>query len=178
MPLSKKLSVVGILMLGSFVCIASIVRLVHLNELISSVDTTYTMGPVFVWSCVEPYVGILCACLPTFAPLVRLFWNKVRGKDTDYVTPKQGTGLQSGNNLTSKAQKSSYRMSKASWNKLGDSGSKLRGDDELELTNDIRGGHKGQDSVRTKTSDEDMVFHSGGITVKNDIQWTTSKVDA
>lgn len=177
MPLTKKLSVVGILMLGSFVCIASIVRLVHLNELITSSDITYTMGPVFIWSCVEPYVGILCACLPTFAPLVRVFWNKIRGKDTDYYTPNAGSnvaGLQSGTGLASKSQKS---KKSSAWNKISDSGSKLRGDDELELTNDITGGGRLGQSVRSKDSDEDFTFHSGGIMVKNDVQWTSSDID-
>ena len=180
MPLTKKLSVVGILMLGSFVCVASIVRLVHLNQLITSSDTTYTMGPVFVWSCVEPYVGILCACPPCFAPLVRVIWNKVRGKDTDYQTPNGGSNsaaLQSGTGLASKAQKNGYRLSKknSAWNKIGDGGSKFRGDDELELTNDITGGGNLGRSVQSKDSDEDLGFPTSGIMVKNDVQWTTSE---
>lgn len=37
----------------------------------SSVDITWIMGDVFIWSSVEPCIGILCACLPTIRPLLR-----------------------------------------------------------------------------------------------------------
>lgn len=36
-----------------------------------SVDITWIMGDVFIWSSVEPSIGILCACLPNLKPLLR-----------------------------------------------------------------------------------------------------------
>lgn len=39
--------------------------------LANSVDITWIMGDVFIWSSVEPCIGILCACLPTLKPLLR-----------------------------------------------------------------------------------------------------------
>ncbi|RDW82530.1 hypothetical protein BP6252_03642 [Coleophoma cylindrospora] len=173
MPTSKKLAVIAILMLGSFVCVASIVRLINLNDLIHATDTTWTMGPVFIWSCVEPYVGILCACLPTFAPLVRIFWNKVRGKSTNHHSDyenKNGQSAGTGNNL-SRTQKGSH------WNKLGDS-SRLRNEDEVELTNNISGPHQlNLQLPQSKESDETLHgFSMGGITVKNEVQWTSTAI--
>jgi hypothetical protein len=161
------------------VCIASIVRIVNLNDLIHATDITYTMGPVFVWSCVEPYVGILCACLPTYAPLVRMFWNKMRGKSLDHDSKyNSNTGaLNSTNALNSKAQKAGYRLSMkpSSWNRLGDSNSRLRNDDELELTNNISGGESGKhQSLKGKDSHEEVGFPIRGIMVKNDVTWSTS----
>lgn len=45
-------------------------RIHFLTFLGSSVDITWTWGNVWVWSLVEPCVGILCACLPTFKPIM------------------------------------------------------------------------------------------------------------
>lgn len=42
-----------------------------------------------MWSCVEPFIGIVCACLPTFSPLFRRWWailgvKKPSKKQEDY----------------------------------------------------------------------------------------------
>ncbi|ROV97415.1 hypothetical protein VMCG_06877 [Cytospora schulzeri] len=78
MSVQKRLGVIGVLALGSFVCVASIVRIYYLSEFMSALDITYVMGPVFIWSSVEPSVGILGACMPTFPPLLKLARDKVR----------------------------------------------------------------------------------------------------
>lgn len=132
------------------------------------------MGPVFVWSCVEPYVGIMCACLPTFAPLVRIFWNKVRGKSANHRSDYDVKNAQSnntGNNLN-RSQKGSH------WNKLGDSSSRLRNEDEVELTNDITGPQKADSRLPQSKHSDDTVhrYAIGGITVKNEVEWTSSAV--
>jgi hypothetical protein len=36
-----------------------------------SLDITWIMGDVFIWSSVEPCTGIVCACLPTLQPLLK-----------------------------------------------------------------------------------------------------------
>jgi len=82
MATTQKLAVVSILLLGSFVCVASVVRIVMLQRNTSSHDPTWTLSPVFVWSCVEPFIGILCACLPTFAPFFRRWWSVIRTRGT------------------------------------------------------------------------------------------------
>ncbi|RAH48747.1 uncharacterized protein BO95DRAFT_461005 [Aspergillus brunneoviolaceus CBS 621.78] len=69
--ITDKVLVCGIFMLGGFVCIASVIRLYYLTFLKTSVDITWVIGDVFIWSSVEPCVGILCACLPTLQPLLR-----------------------------------------------------------------------------------------------------------
>lgn len=60
------------------VCVASICRILSLQKNTYGTDATWTMAPVFIWSCVEPFVGIICACLPTFGPFFRRWWAKVR----------------------------------------------------------------------------------------------------
>ncbi|KAL4863635.1 hypothetical protein BDV12DRAFT_25488 [Aspergillus spectabilis] len=71
--------VLGIFMLGSFVCIASVVRIYYMVPLKHNLDVTWIMGDVYVWSSVEPCIGILCACLPTLQPLIRRTLKKIMG---------------------------------------------------------------------------------------------------
>lgn len=176
MPTSQKLAVVSILLLGSFVCIASIVRIVTLERNVKSSDPTWTMSPVFVWSCVEPFIGIVCACLPTFAPFFRRWWAVVRTKGSS--GPKQAYPSDSGpssgpgsNQLSAGGVGPGFRLSRncargvGEWTELE---SPLRGD-EAGLTNDIVGGG-GPGSFRTKGSDEEM----GTIRVKEDVKWSES----
>lgn len=53
-------------------CVASIVRIYYLHVFSNSIDVTWLMGPVFIWSTIEPSVAMVCACLPHLAPLARL----------------------------------------------------------------------------------------------------------
>ncbi|KAK3934016.1 hypothetical protein QBC46DRAFT_429444 [Diplogelasinospora grovesii] len=78
MPRAQKMLVCGILLLGSFICVANTVRILVMDQLVNSADFTWAMSKVFVWSCCEPFTGIVCACLPTYAPLVRRWWSTSR----------------------------------------------------------------------------------------------------
>ncbi|KAJ5519453.1 hypothetical protein N7453_001875 [Penicillium expansum] len=89
MPKSQRIAVTSILLLGGFVCIAGVVRVVFLYKHTHSKDPSWTIAPVFMWSCVEPFIGIVCACLPTFSPLFRRWWailgfKKSSKKQEDY----------------------------------------------------------------------------------------------
>ncbi|GKZ35836.1 hypothetical protein AbraIFM66950_006634 [Aspergillus brasiliensis] len=44
-----------------------------------SVDITWIMGNVFIWSSVEPCIGVVCACLPTLQPLLRYTIQRMFG---------------------------------------------------------------------------------------------------
>ncbi|KAI4719851.1 hypothetical protein E4T48_03946 [Aureobasidium sp. EXF-10727] len=72
----EKISILCILLLGSFVCVASGVRIYYLTRLTREVDVTWIFGPAFGWSSLEPSVAIISACLPTFAPLFRSLHKK------------------------------------------------------------------------------------------------------
>ncbi|QQK45155.1 integral membrane pth11 [Penicillium digitatum] len=89
MPKSQRVAVTSILLLGGGVCIAGIVRVVFLYKNTHSNDQSWTIAPVFMWSCVEPFIGIVCACLPTFLPMFRRWWailgiRKGSNKQEDY----------------------------------------------------------------------------------------------
>ncbi|PYH55528.1 uncharacterized protein BO96DRAFT_446915 [Aspergillus niger CBS 101883] len=63
----KKIAVCLILALGGFA-----VRIYVLYRFTQARDITWMMGPLFIWSSIEPSVAIVCACLPHLGPLVRL----------------------------------------------------------------------------------------------------------
>ncbi|KAL4908512.1 hypothetical protein BDW74DRAFT_101386 [Aspergillus multicolor] len=71
MRTAQKVLVLGIFLVGAFVCIASAMRLYYIILLETDRDETWLMGHVFVWSVAQPCVGITCACLPTLHPLLR-----------------------------------------------------------------------------------------------------------
>ncbi|EEU38096.1 uncharacterized protein NECHADRAFT_84327 [Fusarium vanettenii 77-13-4] len=144
MPLRQKIAVGGILLLGAFVCVASIIRIIAMDKLVKADDFTWRMAQVFIWSCCEPFVGIVCACLPTYGPFLRRFWRKI-GTSDRYVS-----GTSSNNLHNTNIERNKARMQ---WKQLHGDDVQLRGDDEMELTTDIRGGR--QASLQTKDSDGD-----------------------
>ncbi|KXX81290.1 hypothetical protein MMYC01_201937 [Madurella mycetomatis] len=121
LPTTKKVFIGGILLLGGFVCVASAVRIVMMDQLVKSPDFTWAMSKVFVWSCCEPFIGIVCACLPTYAPLVRRLWRR-----EDYSNPETPEMYPSEKVRTPKRG----NWSTNSWKPRG----MLRGEDEIELT--------------------------------------------
>ncbi|KOS38776.1 hypothetical protein ACN38_g10398 [Penicillium nordicum] len=83
--LSQKLTVLGIFLLGGFVCVASVMRVVTLN-IFENDDISYSIMEAATWTFVEPCVGIICACLPTMRPLLRALccsfsWSTGDSKD-------------------------------------------------------------------------------------------------
>ncbi|KAL5356324.1 hypothetical protein BJX96DRAFT_171508 [Aspergillus floccosus] len=167
MPLSQKVAVVGILLLGSFVCVASICRILALQRNTQGKDATWTMAPVFIWSCVEPFVGIICACLPTFGHFFRRWWAVVRTRSGG-----------SSNNKTdeSAASKTATWIKRARNKPPKDSLFSTVNDfgcvDEVHLMNDINGSRS-----KEVGSDSPDVEQQGAITVKQDVNvsWAKNK---
>ncbi|KAF4445620.1 hypothetical protein F53441_10684 [Fusarium austroafricanum] len=112
MSKQKKGAVFAILGLGGLVCIASAVRVYYLDEFSRAPDKTWAMGTVAIWSSVEPSMGIVSACLPSFNAFVR--YVRHRGSSGD--------------------RRSSYHASNAG------KGNRLRFDDEIALRSQAVGG--------------------------------------
>ncbi|CAF3501602.1 unnamed protein product [Fusarium graminearum] len=143
MPNSQKIAVAGILLVGAFVCIASIVRIFYMDKLVKAQDFTWAMAQVFIWSCCEPLVGIVCACLPTFGPLLRRWFRTVAS------TAEVNSNSNSWNPNKPRSQWKPYH-----------GGFRIRQDDELELTVDVSHGNaqfEGQGGT--------------GIHVQNEFTW-------
>ncbi|KAL9102359.1 MAG: hypothetical protein Q9163_002481 [Psora crenata] len=66
----QKASLTGIFMLGTFVCITSVIRIAKLVQLGRGGDVTWRLVGVDIWSALEASMGVFSACLPTMRPLV------------------------------------------------------------------------------------------------------------
>ncbi|MCJ1294429.1 hypothetical protein MMC34_005987 [Xylographa carneopallida] len=66
----RKVAIIGIFILGGFVCVAAIVRLPLLLSMNQS-DLTWTAVEAGLWINTECNLGIVCACLPIMRPLFR-----------------------------------------------------------------------------------------------------------
>ncbi|OQE10268.1 hypothetical protein PENVUL_c004G08074 [Penicillium vulpinum] len=80
LPISKiqKLGLSGIFILGFLTLIFDIIRLVVLIKLSTQgEDITYNQVPASVWTCIEPAVGIVAACLSNMRPLFKVMHTKV-----------------------------------------------------------------------------------------------------
>jgi hypothetical protein len=70
-PKQQRIALVGILTIGWFVCVVSILRLTALVELSKHPeDRTYYAAPTAYWSAIEANLGIVCASLPALKPLI------------------------------------------------------------------------------------------------------------
>ncbi|KAG9228988.1 hypothetical protein BJ875DRAFT_214150 [Amylocarpus encephaloides] len=71
---SQKFAVLGVFGLGSFVIVASVMRMISLNPAskITKSDLTYVISTsnAFLWTQLESCVAIICVCLPTLKGLV------------------------------------------------------------------------------------------------------------
>lgn len=126
------------------VCVASIVRIYYLAVFVKTVDITWLMGPVFIWSSVEPSIGILSACLPNLRPLFRGIRQKMssaeRISSADRITPSNGDAPWrfSGNARHNAGPRgSSFVGSRFGFS--GDGTLKLVEEDEIHLTNRAMG---------------------------------------
>jgi hypothetical protein len=95
-----------------------------MDQLVKSPDFTWAMAKVFVWSCCEPFIGIVCACLPTYAPLVRRLWRRDGG-----YSNSGGPGMSASDKSKSANKRTNWSMS--SWKNRTTA---FRGEDEMELT--------------------------------------------
>ncbi|KAJ5360911.1 hypothetical protein N7517_010102 [Penicillium concentricum] len=166
MQLSQKVAVVGILLLGSFVCVASICRIITLQDNTHGTDATWTIAPVFIWSSVEPFVGIICACLPTFGPFFRRWWSKVRTRSSNGRSTDPNAELSS--ETTTWLRKPRVKKpAKDSLFSINDFGCV----DEVQLMNDINATR----SLGDEAASDHQDVERGCITVQQDVEVTWAK---
>lgn len=136
-----------------------------MDQLVKSPDFTWAMSKVFVWSCCEPFIGIVCACLPTYAPLVRRLWRR-----EDYSNP--GTPEMYASEKVKTPKRGNWTTN--SWKPRG----MLRGEDEIELTVNASVTAEGEKTPKSddlsnpkKVGPESYVNE---IMVTKDFYWSTS----
>ncbi|KAL1797987.1 hypothetical protein ACET3X_004593 [Alternaria dauci] len=93
---SQKVAVVLTFLLGSFVCFASLYRIITCVRLVQTTDISWAKSDVFIWSSVEPSAGIISGCLPTLRPLLLQF--------TDLLSRSLPSTLKGSHQMESPAQ--------------------------------------------------------------------------
>ncbi|KAH6662056.1 hypothetical protein B0J14DRAFT_611323 [Halenospora varia] len=90
--LIQKCQLSAVFLLGSFVVCTSIYRFTTLFEFVPS-DLTWSLAKACTWVIVESSAGIISACLPTLAPLLRSInfmpWRKSKSSST----PRSANGV-------------------------------------------------------------------------------------
>ena len=96
MNIKKKLAVASMFAVGIFVTACSVVRLGTALKWGKSMNPTYDYTNLAVWSLIEITTGVICACMPGIANLMRRVWPRMLGTT---VKPSYGSsGLESGSN--------------------------------------------------------------------------------
>ncbi|OMP89046.1 hypothetical protein BK809_0005767 [Diplodia seriata] len=70
-PRYQKVLVVCTLVFGGFACFVTIIRLVKITQLDLS-DPTWGTVDLMIWTGLEVYCAVICCCLPTLRPLVKV----------------------------------------------------------------------------------------------------------
>lgn len=92
-PGREKAALIGIFSLGTFSCIASIVRLHSIRIYTESADPFFDAVPINLWSMVEVTFGILCASIPS---LKALFSKAQRERTQNGTYQYHGSGRNGG----------------------------------------------------------------------------------
>jgi hypothetical protein len=79
----ERLGVCVTFLVGLFVTIVNIVRFVAIRQNMNTTNPTWGFNPIAIWSQAEVNVGVVCACMPCFAGLIRRCWTATIGS---YVT--------------------------------------------------------------------------------------------
>lgn len=103
----RKLAVGLMFAIGTFGCIATIVRLQALLAFKVSIDPTWDYVPVTIWTEVELAAGFVCACLPSIRILVVKILPKSFKKFFSQITHSSSKG--------NSRQKQSTTPQQASW---------------------------------------------------------------
>ncbi|KAI1635178.1 hypothetical protein F4809DRAFT_615217 [Biscogniauxia mediterranea] len=85
---SQKRIIISLFLLGGFVCVASIMRLVAVVTQGSDDDITWNIINQSIWATVEAYFAIISACLPTMRPV----WIAVRQKNFTHISSEPSSG--------------------------------------------------------------------------------------
>ncbi|KAH6642043.1 hypothetical protein C7974DRAFT_326944 [Boeremia exigua] len=185
---TQKIAISLIFLLGSFVCFASMYRIITITRLVSSPDISWAKSDVFIWSSVEPSVGIISGCLPTLRPLMlyilQSWFNFV---PSDRSSSGKGAHSITLNPIETIGKKRTRKVSEhdtlgeSLFTELNDDGA-VEGErqgqhsrawrpdeDEMCLTTTTVHGRSDSRSATERTSPVDM--DGGGINVTKEFEW-------
>lgn len=78
MGLAKKIMVMSMFSVGTFVVVVSIIRLETLIHFANSQNLTWDYTEAGTWSLIEVYTSIICGCMPALRKLIVKMWPSIR----------------------------------------------------------------------------------------------------
>ncbi|KAK3316402.1 hypothetical protein B0H66DRAFT_604697 [Apodospora peruviana] len=98
--LRQKMALSVVFVLGSFGCVASLIRMYYFFNMDAFSDKTWASIQLMAWTVAEPGVILICACLPALWPLLQRFMSGIfslrrkekYGHGSHSVGNKAGTG--------------------------------------------------------------------------------------
>lgn len=141
-----------------------------------AVDVTWLMGPVFIWSTIEPSVAVVCACLPHLAPLARLAQRSILSSyqsENSAITPSGRSRRLRGD---SGKERSTANLSSGRVPTFDYGFDKMKTgayDDEIGLTNYVTAGPKEGKNPSIESVSEGL-GHDHTIAVQSDFVQSTS----
>ncbi|KAE8337139.1 hypothetical protein BDV24DRAFT_154585 [Aspergillus arachidicola] len=166
----QKVLVSGIFLLGWFVSVGSMGRIYYLTLLATNPDINWVMGDIYLWSTIEPCIGIVCACLPTLNALLRRTTKLVLGPDTERLFGSYSLSA-SRRKRRDRSQSKSRSFQRLDGNEAIPN-SQLRPEDEKVLT--TVSAHSEPNSYERDTGSVMLMDDSArmAITVKHDFDWS------
>ncbi|KAB8304360.1 hypothetical protein EYC80_003768 [Monilinia laxa] len=79
LPFKQRVSLCFLFAIGFLASSASVVRTVFVYKSVSNGDRTWTTYPVYIWSSIEIYLALFCACVPPSVGFWKLYYPKLVG---------------------------------------------------------------------------------------------------
>lgn len=76
MDRQRKVGITLVFATGFFVCIISVLRIRTLYKISTSTDATWDNVAAANWSCVEANLAIICSCMPSFMPFLKILFPR------------------------------------------------------------------------------------------------------
>jgi hypothetical protein len=99
----------------SSVCFASLYRIITITRLVQTNDISWAKSDVFIWSSVEPSIGIISGCLPTLRPLLSQVldpWRKLVPSSNKSSSGSKGSRQYPLNTIETISKKRTRKISK------------------------------------------------------------------
>ena len=152
----RKVGVVFIFLVGLFVTVCSIIRLQYIAQVGQYSNATYHYNDIGLWTGLEAYLGIVCACMPSIlGPLVHFFRKTIDSKLSS--SSKSGsrshhTRDKSGTRLGTRSAEPSEEIELAKHAQKRGEAEKMGGKSLYDLSEDYRG---------SRDDDVELVYNSG-----------------
>ncbi|KAG4441856.1 hypothetical protein IFR05_002657 [Cadophora sp. M221] len=97
----KRIALGFMFALGSFACVTSIIRIKFVTSYGNTIDETWNYVDVVIWSSIETYTAVICACLMCIRPLIMKY---IPGVFPATVNSRNNTNKSWGQKIGSRGQ--------------------------------------------------------------------------